>query len=114
MQTLSNKAFKLDERRSFRHPMCIVTRLRELGASDVPIVLRNVSAVGFSGECTAAFEAPTLVAIHLPPLGEVRARVRWVNDGIIGGEFLTRMDDDSLERVLEAVPNSVVDARRAS
>lgn len=112
MQTLSNKAFKLDERRSFRHPMCIVTRLRELGASDVPIVLRNVSAVGFSGECNASIEAPTLVAIHLPPLGEVRARVRWVNDGIIGGEFLTRLNNLELERVLATAPNNIVDLDR--
>lgn len=113
MQTLSHKAFKLDARRSFRHPMCIVTRLRELGGVEVPIVLRNVSAIGFAGDCNAQIEAPTLVAIHLPPLGELRARIRWVDDGTLGGEFLTKLDEESLERVLEAVPNSVVDARRA-
>lgn len=112
MQTLPNKAFKLDERRSFRHPMCIVTRLRELGAADVPIVLRNVSAVGFSGECNAVLDVPTLVAIHLPPLGEVRARIRWVNDGVLGGEFLTRLEERTLERVLEHNPNSLIDIGR--
>ncbi len=109
---MPSKAFKLDERRSFRHPMTIVTRMRELGGGDVPVVLRNVSAVGFSGDCNAVLDVPTLVAIQLPPLGELRARLRWINDGTVGGEFITRLDDEALEQVLASVPNSVVDSRR--
>lgn len=113
MSTVPGKAFKLDDRRSFRHPMSIVTRLRELGGPDVPVVLRNLSAVGFSGDCNAPIDAPTVVAVQLPPIGEVRARIRWTSDGLLGGEFLVRLDEDSLERVLEAGPNGLIDVRRA-
>jgi hypothetical protein len=110
---VQSKAFKLDERRSFRHPMTIVTRMRELGGGDVPVVLRNLSTVGFSGDCNAPLAVPTLVVIQLPPLGELRARLRWASDGTLGGEFLTRLDEDALEQVLAAVPNSIVDSRLA-
>lgn len=108
----TTKPFQLDERRSFRHPMAIVTRLRELGGRDVPVVLRDVSTIGFSGDCNAEIEAPTIIAIALPPVGEVRARVRWMREGMIGAEFLTRLPADSLERVLEANPDSLIDIGR--
>lgn len=108
----TTKPFQLDERRSFRHTMAIVSRLRELGGPDAPIVLRDLSTIGFSGDCNAALDAPTIVALSLPPIGEVRARVRWVREGMIGAEFLTRLDEDSLERVLEANPDSLIDIGR--
>mgnify|MGYP002780353238 CR=1 FL=1 len=108
---MSTKPFQLDERRSFRYPMAIVTRLRELGNADVPVVLHNLSTIGFSGECAAPLDAPTVIAISLPPIGELRARVRWSRDGLFGAEFLTRLEEDRLERVLEANPGSIVAAR---
>jgi hypothetical protein len=92
--------FRLDDRRSFRHPLALMTRLRELGGIDAPVVLRNLSTVGFSGESTIRLTAPTLVALSVPPLGELRARVRWVRDGVIGGEFLERLDPQAVEQVL--------------
>lgn len=110
--TTATKPFQLDDRRSFRHPMAIVTRMRELGGPDAPVVLRDLSTVGFAGESHGMFEAPTLVAIQLPPVGEVRARIRRTADGIIGGEFLQRLDDATLERVLEHNPGSLIDVSR--
>jgi hypothetical protein len=108
---MSSKPFQLDERRSFRYPMAIVTRLRELGNADVPVVLHNLSTIGFSGECAAPLEAPTVIAISLPPIGEIRARVRWTREGLVGAEFLSRLEEADLERVLEANPGSIVGAR---
>lgn len=104
--------FRLDDRRSFRHPLALVTRLRELGGADAPVVLRNLSTVGFSGESAIRLPAPTLIALQLPPLGEVRARVRWTRDGVVGGEFLERLDQDAVDRVLAHEPGDVVDVTR--
>jgi hypothetical protein len=111
--TANTESFRLDDRRSFRHPMAIVTRIRELGGPDVPIVLRDLSAVGFSGDSHARIAAPTVVAVMLPPIGEVRARVCRAKDGLIGGEFLQPLENAALELILEQHPDSLIDAARA-
>ncbi|QHL91097.1 hypothetical protein GVO57_10050 [Sphingomonas changnyeongensis] len=104
--------FRLDDRRSFRHPLAIATRVRELGGANFPIILRNLSAVGFQGECRTALTVPSVIALNLPPLGEVRARVRWVRDEIVGAEFIERLEIEDVDRVLAAAPTRCWDRPR--
>ncbi len=100
--------FRLDDRRSFRHPLAIATRVRELGGANFPIILRNLSAVGFQGECRTPLTVPSVIALNLPPLGEVRARVRWVRDEIVGAEFIERLEIEDVDRVLAAAPDPLL------
>lgn len=85
-------AFNVEDRRSRRKPVGLKTQIRELGCPDVAIGLTNVSAVGFSGTCIQDYRVPSIVAIALPGLGEIRARLVRAEPGRISGEFIQRLD----------------------
>lgn len=102
MENIYAKAFSQEDRRSERRSLALVTAIRELGGAPIPILVRDISEVGFSGDCHAPYPVPSLVSVSLPPLGDVRARVRWVGDGKLGAEFLQRLTEEAIAAVVQA------------
>ena len=102
MEHIYKNAFSVEDRRSERKRLSMLTSVRELGGANQPICLEDISAVGFAGSCHVPFRVPTLVSVALAPLGEVKARVIWVYEGRVGGEFIQKLDDGQLESVLAA------------
>jgi hypothetical protein len=66
-------------------PTCIYTD----GDASVEIVLRDVSAGGFMGECEQFVQIGSCVGVKLPGLGRVEATIMWALEGRIGGRFMT-------------------------
>lgn len=85
--------FNVEDRRSRRKRVGLKTRIRELGCPNIAIALTNVSAVGFSGACIQDYHVPSLVAVALPGLGDIRARLVRAEPDRISGEFIQRLDD---------------------
>lgn len=89
-------AFNVEDRRSRRKRVVLKTRIRELGYPNVAIDVTNVSAVGFSGNCVQEYRVPSVVAIALPGLGEIRARLVRAEPGRLSGEFIQRLDETQM------------------
>lgn len=71
--------------------------------SPVPIHLRNISTLGFMGECGGDMPVGSAVAIELPGIGIARGMVRWTIGPKVGGSFNGKIDLDLLR---EAAPDA--------
>jgi len=56
------------------------------------ITLEDLSFTGFAGTCAVPIRIGRFVSIALPPIGLVRAKIVWVSEDRIGGEFLRPVD----------------------
>lgn len=63
---------------------------------EVPIIVRNISAEGFMGECGARLEPETSLGLMIPGYGIFHATIRWTEDRALGAEFSRPLD---LERI---------------
>ena len=88
--------FKVEDRASLRYRAQLEVMIRELGGPDEPIRLIDISARGFRGECAAPFEKPCILSLALPVFGDVKARLVWRRDGMIGAQFLVPIDMQAL------------------
>lgn len=96
------QAKQSDERYADRFAVSIETEMRELGMPNVPVRIDNVSTQGFGGHCNERFMRPCVVAVELPGVGAVKARVVWTGDNTVGGEFLVPLDLGQLDCELGA------------
>ena len=71
--------------------------------SPMPIHLRNISTLGFMGECAGNVPIGCAVAIELPGIGTARGLVRWTIGTKIGGSFSGKIDLDLLR---DAAPDA--------
>ena len=71
--------------------------------SPVAIHLRNISNLGFMGECAGDVPVGCAVAIELPGIGIARGLVRWTIGPKVGGSFNSKIDLDLLR---EAAPDA--------
>ena len=69
----------------------------------LPIHLRNISTLGFMGECNGELPVGSAVAVELPGVGIARALVRWTIGAKIGGSFNIKVD---LRLLREAAPDA--------
>ena len=71
--------------------------------SPVAIHLRNISSLGFMGECASDLPIGSAVAVELPGVGVARGLVRWTIGAKVGGSFNSKIDLDLLR---EAAPDA--------
>lgn len=88
-----------DQRRAERTAATVATTMRSLGYNGVDVVVRNISEFGFMAETREAFPAGSYVRLKLPCVGTVLARIAWVRDGAVGGEFLNAVSPVRLRMV---------------
>lgn len=93
-----NAAIRLDpkdaelRRRDERSDCDAPIAVREMGAFPSHAKLVNISARGFMAEVAGPFEPNARVWLLLPGRKRVSARIVWVKDGRIGGEFSDAVD----------------------
>ena len=100
MTEISSPPAMPDERATERYQVAIDTTMRQLGEANHPIRIVDISWRGFSGESDHDFETPSVVAVDLPGIGEVKARVIWTDPGRVGAEFLALLTQDELTRAV--------------
>ena len=100
MKQAQAKTETSEARAADRYAIELATAMRELGAPDQPVRLHNISTQGFAGTTDHAFGRPCVVAITLPGVGDVKARVIWTGEGAVGGEFLAPLELDALDHPL--------------
>ena len=91
------QARQTEERNADRYAVAIETMMRELGRPNVSVKIDNISTQGFGGVCLERFMRPCVVAVALPGIGDVKARVVWTGDNTVGGEFLIPLDLGALD-----------------
>ena len=72
----------IDRRGSERHALGLPV------AGAILAVVENISETGLALRTEAALALGDTFEVELPDDGAVAARVAWVDDGIVGGEFL--------------------------
>lgn len=87
-----------EERVTERYQVAIDTEMRQLGEANHAIRIVNISWRGFSAESNHLFDAPSVVCVALPGMGEVKARVIWSDPRRVGAEFLALLTQDELTR----------------
>lgn len=60
----------------------------------------NLSTAGFMGECVCDPPLGALLAIELPPLGTIEAKIRWSLEGKCGGQFTTPIPVEDCRRAI--------------
>jgi hypothetical protein len=103
MSHMYAKAFSTDDRMDDRYSVVIDTTMRELGEADRALRVVDISARGFAGLSPHPFPSPCIVAIMLPGVGDVKARVAWVGEGRVGGEFLAPISLQGLTQALDQI-----------
>jgi hypothetical protein len=76
------------DRRSERTPINTKSRLTQQNWYSVEVDLCDLSNTGFMAECRENVSIGSYVTLDVPGLGPVRAQVRWVVGGKMGGMFL--------------------------
>ena len=89
-----------DQRRAPREPVEVSATIRSSGYQGHDVVIRNISTLGFMADAQGDFDAGSSIIVRLPSLGTVSAKIIWVRDGQIGGEFVTEIDLQRLRAVL--------------
>jgi hypothetical protein len=76
-----------DRRQSFRLPVELDAKVRELGASGVEARVVNISKTGFMAVSDGRFEVGSRVWLMLPGRERANAVVRWTAGDKLGAEF---------------------------
>ena len=76
-----------DRRRSFRFPVELDVKMRELGANGIEAKVLNISESGFMAATDVQFEVGSRVWLMLPGRGRANAVVKWTAGDKIGAEF---------------------------
>lgn len=97
----SAASLRLNDRMADRHRLKIETTLRQPDGPEMRCRIDNISSLGFSGVVAHRLQVPCNVIVHIPTLGDVAARIVWVRDGLIGGEFFRAIDVDAMVRALK-------------
>jgi hypothetical protein len=75
-----------------RRDFSLKTSVRHGPFERAAITLEDLSFTGFAGTCAVPIKIGRFVSIALPPIGLVRAKIVWVREDRIGGEFLSPVD----------------------
>jgi hypothetical protein len=75
-------------RQSERTALNTKTRLTQQNWYTVEVTLCDLSSTGFRALCDDNVSIGSYVMLDVPGLGSVRAQVRWVVGGKMGGQFL--------------------------
>ena len=87
-----------ERRLSWRVPVELDAKMRELGTSGVEAKVLNISEHGFMAASDAAFEVGARVWLMLPGRDRANAVVKWTAAGKIGAEFAEPISLDGLAR----------------
>jgi PilZ domain-containing protein len=79
-------------RRAKRKPLVIHTTVRHGPFQQADIKIEDLSFTGFAAACEVPLRAGSYISVALPMIGLVRARVVWITEGKVGGEFLRPVD----------------------
>lgn len=93
---------RLNDRMATRHRIVIETTLRQPDGPEMRCRIDNISSLGFSGVAEQRLQVPSNVIVHVPTIGDVAARIVWIRDGQIGGEFFRPVEVDAMVRALKA------------
>lgn len=95
MGSLARHIFQVDQRRAQRDEIYLgvwVWPKSPPYGNAAAAELVNISRYGFMLRTTLDVIDGSLIAIELPEIGEMKARVAWSMDQQIGGEFLQAID----------------------
>jgi hypothetical protein len=87
-----------DRRRSFRLPVELDAKMRELGASGIEAKVLNISERGFMAVADAEFEVGSRIWLMLPGRGRANAVIKWTAGDKLGAEFAEPISLDGLAR----------------
>lgn len=92
MAEAATETGKPERRRVDRVPLCRAAQLRPNGWSRFEVQLVDLSPRGFRARCDALLKVGNYVAIEIPGIGSVDARVIWRKLGEIGAQFVHPVD----------------------
>ncbi|HEY8592075.1 MAG TPA: PilZ domain-containing protein [Sphingomicrobium sp.] len=87
-----------ERRLSWRVPVELDAKMRELGTSGVEAKVLNISENGFMAAADGAFEVGARVWLMLPGRDRANAVIKWTAAGKIGAEFAEPISLDGLAR----------------
>ncbi|HEY9579215.1 MAG TPA: PilZ domain-containing protein [Rhizorhapis sp.] len=73
------------------------------GPGDIHVI--NISRLGLMARTKAVVSKGERLIIRLPVCGDVEAMVRWTEDGRIGTEFITPVNEDEYAQMLTMLPS---------
>src|SRR3954447_4275520 len=88
----SNAEFRVERRQSSRIDVEGEARLRPNEWSQLQVRVTNLSREGFRAVCEAALKVGSYVALEIPGVGIVEARIIWRKSEDIGGRFIWPID----------------------
>lgn len=108
---MEDRRFELDARRSYRHLVNVDCELRIDGGEPHLTALTSISREGFSA--SYILPAPVGVALELimPGVGTFVGRAVWLRDFQVGGEFNQQLTGETLEAILSADPDALLEIR---
>ena len=78
--------------RKDRHPVAVDAEVHRADGSKFPCLLTNFGDEGCRIEAETEFRIGERLQIAIPRMGQVKAQVRWVEDGCAGAKFLAEAD----------------------
>ena len=96
-----------DGRKAERRIVNLAAALREEGARNTKIVLRDISVGGFKAEVETPVEHGAEVWLKLPGLEAKRSKVVWGEGNVIGCEFEWPLHPRELEVIVAPAPRKI-------
>jgi hypothetical protein len=96
-----------DGRKAERRIVNLAAALRDEGARNCKIVLRDISVGGFRAETDEPVEHGAEVWLKLPGLEAKRSRVVWAQDNVVGCEFEWPLHPRELEIIVAPAPRKI-------
>lgn len=111
---MAEAAANQEERRQVeRLPLCRAALLRPNGWSRFEVRIVDISARGFRADCEALIKVGSYVALEIPGIGAVDARVIWRRSGEIGAQFVQPVDLGHCAWTADIAPPVPEDVARA-
>lgn len=96
----------MDERRDIERILLGSEFLLRTPAIGKKGIILDISAGGCKIETSAELSVGATVLMHIKGHGEITGSVMWVNGVRSGVRFLSKLDDETLRRVIETAPPS--------
>src|SRR3546814_11646994 len=95
-----------------RHTRCALVTGVQTCALPIYIHVINISRLGLMARTKAVVSKGERLIIRLPVCGDVEAMVRWTEDGRIGTECITPVNEDEYAQMLTMLPSRRSEERR--
>lgn len=96
-----------DGRKAERRIVNLAAALREEGARNTRVVLRDISVGGFKAEAEEPLEHGAEVWLKLPGLEAKRSKVVWGEGNVVGCEFEWPLHPRELELIVAPAPRKI-------